>query len=375
MNNKEIFCFTGKCLALDENPAFKSEIIEKCKNDLIGWEQFVGLCNNHLILPAIYLRFQSHGIIEYLPEDLAEFLEEVHHLNAVRNEKILQQLQEIMNILNEQEVFPTLLKGAGNLVDELYSDIGERILGDIDFLVPEKDYLLSAELLESKGYSTVSAIPAYSDIKSMKHYPRLYHPDYPAVIEIHRLPVREEYQSWFNTEIIDQEKKVVSSLNGCFVESDNHKIIHNFIHSQLSNQGYLHGIVSFRDLYDLYLLSKRTEVKNSIAHIKANKKAISYFAFAGKVFGINERFYSRGNFSSWLFEKKHTLNLNSNAFYRTHQSILFSAERILKGYIGQFVKSFYSRKMRQSVIRRLSDRKWYADHLSLYTRFFSRKND
>jgi hypothetical protein len=373
MTNKEIYYFTGKCLSLDENPGFKSEIIEKCKNDLIGWEQFVGLCNNHLILPAIYLKFQSHGIIEYLPVDLAEFLKEVHHLNSVRNDLIIQQLQEIMSILNEHEIFPTLLKGAGNLIDELYADIGERILGDIDFLVPEKDYLLSSELMKNKGYSTVSAIPAYSDIKTMKHYPRIYHPDFPAVIEIHRLPVREEYQSWFNTEIIDQEKKTVSSLSGCFVESDNHKIIHNFIHSQLSNKGYLHGIVSFRDLYDLYLLSKRTEVKNTIAHIKTKQIAISYFAFAGKVFGINERFYFKGNFSSWLFEKKHTLNLNSNTFYRTHLSILFFAERILKGYAGQFVKSFYSGKMRQSVIRRLSDRNWYGDHIKLYTRFFKKK--
>lgn len=304
MNNKEIFYFTGKCLALDENPAFKSEIIEKCKNDLIEWEQFVGLCSNHLILPAIYLKFQSHGIIEYLPEDLAEFLKEVHHLNSVRNKQILLQLQEIMNILNEHEIFPTLLKGAGNLLDGLYADVGERILGDIDFLVPEKDYLLSAELMESNGYSTVSAIPAYSDLKSMKHYPRLYHPDFPAVIEIHRLPVREEYQSWFNTEIIDQEKKVVSSLNGCFVESDSHKIIHNFIHCQLSNKGYLHGIVSFRDLYDLYLLSKRTEVKNTIVHIKTKQIAISYFAFAGKALGLEERFKLKSNLVYWIFSDR-----------------------------------------------------------------------
>ncbi|MBW8332099.1 MAG: nucleotidyltransferase family protein [Prolixibacteraceae bacterium] len=372
MNNKELFYFTGKCLALDENPAFKSEIIEKCKNDLIEWEQFVGLCNNHLILPAIYLKFQSHGIIEYLPEELAEFLKEVHHLNSVRNKQILLQLQEIMNILNEHEIFPTLLKGAGNLLDGLYADVGERILGDIDFLVPEKDYLLSAELLESKGYTKFNDIPKYDDVESLKHYPRLSHLDFVASIEIHRIPVNVEYVSWFNSATIYSERKSVTALDGCFVESDHHKIIHNFVHSQLSNEGFLFGSVSLREMYDLYLLSRRFPLAETIPHIKAKQKAIAYFAFSRLVLGLDESFFSGTNFAYQILLKKHSLNQNSTFFYNSHRSLIFMAQRIFTGYIGQILKAFYSKDKRNYLLRRINDPKWYADHIGLYSRFFIR---
>lgn len=372
MTNKEIFYFTGKYLTLDEHPGFRQEIIELCKTDMIDWQQFVTLCSDHLILPAIYLKFQSHDILNFLPEELSEHLKYIYELNTSRNNQILKQLGEITGILNQNNICPLFLKGAGNLLDELYSNIGERILGDIDFLVPEKDYLVSARLLESKGYSTASVIPDYIDIKSLKHYPRLSHPEFAADIEVHRIPVPENYQSWFNSDIIDCEKRTVPSLSGCYVQSDNHKIIHNFIHSQLSHSGHANGIVSFRDLYDLYLLSKRSAVKETIPHIKSTQKAIAYFNLAGKALGLQERFYPKNNLSSWILLKKHDLNLSSATFYYTHRSILFIVQRIFVNYIGQAIKSFYSKKIRQSVIGRLSDRNWYKPHLNIYISFFSR---
>jgi len=370
MNNLELFYFAGKCLSLDENPGFSNEIIDRCKADAVDWEQFVALCSNHLILPAIYLKFKSHGIIEYLPDELSEHLLAIYHLNVKRNSKILKQVNEITSVLNKNKIYPVFLKGTGNLLDSLYSDIGERILGDIDFLVPENDYLLSAELMKKEGYSAVSEIRTYTDVKTLKHYPRLLSADYEAVIEIHRLPVTEKYQSWFNTGIIDREKVMVSSVSGCYVESDRHKIIHNFIHSQLSNEGNLLGIVSFRDLYDLYLLAKRYTVSETLPEIRTKQKAIAYFVFAGKTLSLPYKLYPKSNLSSSLLCKKHSLNLNSSAFYHTYRIIVFITQRIFVRYFGQIINSVYSNKMRQSIIRRISNRKWYGDHLQLYKRFF-----
>ena len=79
-------------------------------------------------------------------------------------------------------------------------------MGDIDFLVSEKEYLQTAEILENQGYTKLTATPTYKDIRYFKHYPRLTHPDYEAIIEIHRIPVDENYLSWYNSKIIDKEK-------------------------------------------------------------------------------------------------------------------------------------------------------------------------
>ncbi|MDP2336711.1 MAG: nucleotidyltransferase family protein [Bacteroidota bacterium] len=375
MTDKELFYFTGKCLMLDEQTRYRHEIIDVSSTNRINWQQFVTLCSDHLILPVIYLKFQSQDVLQFMPEVLSEYLKEIYELNVSRNQLILIQLQEITHVLNQHNIFPTFLKGSGNLLDGLYSDIGERILGDIDFLVPEKDYLEAARIMESEGYTKTSPTPEYLDVKSMKHYPRLSHTGFAASIEIHRLPVPENYQSWFNTAIIDQEKKPVASLAGCFVQCDHHKIIHNFIHSQLSNSGHANGIVSFRDLYDLYLLSGRTAVQEILPQIRSRQKekAIAYFVFAGKALGISGRFYPKSNLTSWLFSKKHDLNMRSNSFYQVNRSIYFLGHQLFAKYMGQFIRSFYSRRMRHSLIGRLSDRNWYHTHMNYYRSFFSRK--
>ena len=353
---------------LDEDNGFRDVIIDKINSDAIDWMKFVTLCSNHLILSSIYLKFQTHDILKYLPDELAEHLKDIYDLNLTRNNQIIIQLREITATLNKSNIYPLFLKGSGNLLDQLYIDNGERMLGDIDFLVPKKDYLLTAKLLEEVGYSIF--VPFYSEIESLKHYPRISKPGYPAVLEIHQLPVKEGFRYWFNPEMIGKDKKPVKSLPGSFVLSDNHNIILNFIHSQLDHEGDLYGIVSFRDLYDLYLLSKRTPLTGTINNIKTREKAIAYFAFAGKAFGLNERFYPERNFSAWVFGKKHDLNQGSVVFYHSYRGIVYLVKRVFGG-IGQVLQSFYSMEMRRSVVKRVTSGKWYRDHLRSYLHFFS----
>ena len=353
---------------LDEDPWFKQEIIDKITADSIDWQKFVAFCSNHLILPVIYLKFKSHDIIEYLPEELSEFLKEIYDLNLTRNSQILEQLQEITCVLNNGNIYPLFLKGAGNLLDGLYSDIGERMLGDIDILVAENDWLLSVELLENDGYMKTGEMDLHYEIH--KHCQPIAKPGSPAYLEIHRY-ITEYCQSWFNPSITDKDKKTVTGLKGCYVLSDNHKIIHNFIHSQLDHECHLYGIVSLRDLYDLYLLSKRFSIKQTIVDIKCKQKAIAYFVFAGKAFGLNEKFYAESNFSAWKLIKIHDLNLSSATFYHGYRMIIYIFKRIFIGYIGQAIQFFYSQKIRWYVIKRLSDPKWYGKHIQTYISFFS----
>ena len=105
MTYKELFYFTGQCLALDEHPEFREQIIEmfadanlsvpeqviteqprvlggsmetdKGNPQLINSSDlppsgglrgasFIQLCSDHLIIPAIYLKLKSHGLLTYL---------------------------------------------------------------------------------------------------------------------------------------------------------------------------------------------------------------------------------------------------------------------------------------------------------------------
>jgi len=375
MTNQEHFYLIGKCLTLEEHPEFIPELIRYCNEDLINWEHFVYVCSDHLVLPAIYLQFKSNGILKYLPEELSVHLENIYSLNVQRNTLILKQLHQITQLLNSRNIYPIFLKGSGNLIDGVYSDIGERILGDIDFLVPEKEYLLSGQLFEDEGYSTGIEIMPHVDFNSLKHYPRLTHPDYVASVEIHRIPVNEDFLKYYNAGLIDREKKINDSIPGCFVVSDKHKVIHNFIHSQLSNRGHVYGIISYRDLYDIYLFSKRIDIKEIQLFAEYKRKAIAYFVFAEKVFDLPGRFCAKSNLSAKVLLKKHTLNLNSRLFYRIHRNVVYFKWQFFDRYFGLLINAMYSKKNRQSIAKRLNNPKWYKSHMERYKDFFSNKHN
>ena len=243
-------------------------------------------------------------------------------------------------------------------------------MGDIDFLVPEKDYRLTIKLLKGADYSTFEGSPVYFDVESLKHYPRLSKPGFPADLEVHRL-LTEHPLSWFNAAMVEQGKKPVKALSGCFVPSDRHKIIHNFIHSQISHGGHASGIISFRDLYDLFLLSKRTPLAQVLPDIQAKNRGFAYFAFATKALGLPETFFQGSNFYSRMFILKHDLNYSSSAYYHIHRTTLYLYQRIFVGYIRQMFRSIYARKVRQSVINRLSNPQWYRAHFQSYIDFFT----
>ena len=156
MTYKQLFYFTGHCLALDEHPQFREQIIELfegakdsisfLKDGIPGppeerdWEGFIQLCSDHLIIPAIYLKLKAHDMLADLPAILNPSVPEREAVegNRERNQQILKQFDNITSILNKENIQPVFLKGTANLLDGLYSDLGERMIGDIDFLVKEE---------------------------------------------------------------------------------------------------------------------------------------------------------------------------------------------------------------------------------------------
>ena len=360
MTNLEIFYFVGKCLSIDEQPGFREEIIQKISDDDIDWAHFVNLCSNHLILPVIYLKFKAHKLIEHLPEELAEFLNEIYDLNLARNEKILLQINDILKLLNANDIYPTFLKGTGNLLDGLYSDKGERMIGDIDFLVPDKDYLKAAKILEDDGYVKDSHF--WGDPFVPLHYPPLFKAGDPAIIELHRLIVPNQYGKRFDPHLVDRNQRCFNNDSIFFVLTDQHNAILNFIHSQLSHQGHINGIISLRDIYDLYMISKRIVLSTVVQTIQFKSKAATYFVFAGIALNLPNRFYPHETIQSNFFKIKHSLIHSSPGFYIFHRAIVFFAQKI----VGQLLKSLFYREVRRFNFYRLSKIQWYIDYFKSF---------
>jgi len=240
-------------------------------------------------------------------------------------------------------------------------------LGDIDLLVEEGELLKAAKLLEKSGYRIHSEY--FVEVDQSKHFPPLVKDHWPAHVELHRLPVSDDYLYELASENVNNEKRKTAKGNDCYIFSYKHSIIHNFIHSQLEHEGFVYGISSLRDLYDLHLLSKKHDLSELIPEIRERKKAKLYFLFASQLLNTQTNFTDRGLFCSFHL-KRFMLNYRSDSFFIVHRFMLYIIRRLLFSYIHQFVMVFFSQKTRKSVFQRLKKPQWYLAHLKSYRNIF-----
>lgn len=361
MTYKELFYFTGRCLALDEHPEFRKQVIELFRAEGADLENFVQLCSDHLIIPAIYLKLKAHELLNYLPEEYIQALNGIYDLNCERNRQILKQIDNITAVLNQENIQPVFLKGTANLLDGVYCDLGERMIGDIDFLVKEDEYLKAAHLLEAQGYSNTRT--RYFDVLRFKHYPSLVKSDEPAAIEVHRMVFDKKFSRGFDAGLIFSQKKTLHEKHGLYVPSDEHKLIHTFIHSQIADQGHSLHVAHFRGLNDLYRLSKRIDVSVLARQTVYPHEANSWLAMGQRMMGLQGLCPNETRLVQW-YCWKYDWSLCHVRTYHAYTILKILLHTVFMRYGLGLVQMVYSKEQRTSVYKRLKDPEWYKIHFS-----------
>jgi hypothetical protein len=364
MANTELFCFLGRCLSLNERGENKEELIRKIKGNKINWKHFVSMASNHLVLPSVYLRLKTYNILAYLPEELSNHLKMIYDLNLQRNIAILKQIERINHLFAAVGIIPIYLKGAGNILDQLYETPGERMLGDIDLLVSDNEFLHAVQALKNKGYKHY--YPFYEDQQKItKHFPGLVHPSEVAYIEVHRSPVDFKFSRYFNYSIIDLDKKAVKAGSSCFVLSDRHNVIMNFMHGFMNRGVKLSGSVSYRNLLDLFYLRHRIDIYKVFSKLpKYASQARIYADFMYYSMGHTNK-YGMGKQSKKFIRKYKSLR-RSKFRYRTNWVIKYLWFRFWSGYLFNIVGIFTNKGIRLSVSRKLRTPRWYILHFKSY---------
>lgn len=367
MTYKQLFYLTGHCLSLDEHPQFREKIIELFQAEGRDLENFVQLCSDHLIIPAIYLKLKAHDLLAHLPEEYKQAFVEIYERNRERNQQILKQIDEITAILNKENIQPVFLKGTANLLDDLYSDLGERMIGDIDFLVKEEDYLKAAEILLKEGYYNQQERDGeIIEISSPDHhYSFLTKKDAPAVVEIHHVPVLVKYSRQFTSEMVFSQKRKITGKENTYVPSDSHKAIHTFIHCQLSDSGHRHLDTSFRDLYDAYLISKKVDLNEVLMQIEEKFKAQVFFCFVYRTFNLKEQiiFFDETKVKRYMI--RYDWWMDHPKFNKLYFRIIELFNIVFGSYLEKLIKSIFSKSYRKYIWIRIKDPKWYKLHFSL----------
>jgi len=309
VNYKKILYFIAKCLTISFEPKNRQEIEKLLKSTSIDWDTVVKVSTAHYVFPSLYCNFKRSNFLHYLPQELVIYMQHITNLNRERNKKIIAQAQELNILLLANNITPIFLKGTGNILEGLYEDIGERMIGDIDFLVSEKDFFKAIDILKNDSYSIEENQSSF--LPGFRHYPKLVKIENIAAVEIHKEVIIEKYRVEFNCKMISKDAQQINDFS---VLSFKNQLSLSIISSQINDYGFDFKNFSLRNAYDVFLLSKKVDTKKVISKFTKLKNPLNCFlANCNLVFG----------------------DLESLKYHKTKEA---------ENYLKAFNKSLYKRK-------------------------------
>ena len=353
MNHKETLFFIAKCLtiSLEEKNRNEIEIILKSKD--VDWEAVVKVSTTHYVFPALYCNFKRANFLRYLPPDLVAYMKYITNLNRDRNIQIVAQANELNNVLLENNIIPIFLKGTGNLLAEIYEDIGERMVGDIDLIFSKEDYPKAITVLREFGY--------YNRIHhgmAIRHYPRMIKKDRIAGTEIHNFLLSEKYTNEFNYNIVEKESQVIK---GFTVLSYANKLNLSIIADQINDGGFYYKRVALRNAYDVFLLSKKTNAKAAVHALdKLTNPLNCFLAACYEVFNkVDSLEYNNTKNTSSFLSVFNSQFSNRKKTKRKHKRIKIYL--FIKSRVNILYKSIIYKEYRVWLFNRLTDKNWYKE--------------
>ena len=348
MNYKETLFFIAKSLTISLEEKNRDEIESILKTMDVDWDIVVKVSTSHYVFPALYCNFKRADFLKYLPADLVDYMIHITNLNRDRNTQILQQAQELNSLLLANKITPIFLKGTGNLLEGLYEDIGERMVGDIDFLFSEKDLFKSIDILKKDNYTKPDSELDY--FQGFRHYSRLVKPENIAAVEIHNEVTIEKHRGEFNCKIISEDAQLINDFS---VLSFENQLSLSIITSQINDYGFKLKNLSLRNAYDVFLLSKKIDTKKVISKFTALKSPLNCFiANCNLVFGDLEslEYYKTKESESYL-------KAFNKYLYRRKSIINFKLIMInLFRRFGKFFKSIYNSENRKWLLNRIKSK-------------------
>ncbi|WP_299062081.1 nucleotidyltransferase family protein [uncultured Polaribacter sp.] len=358
MNYKETLFFIGKCLTINHEEKNNIIIENQLKTKEIDWEAVVKLSTAHFVFPALYCNLKKANFLDYVPEELVNYMVRITDLNRERNQQIIEQAKEINELLLSNNITPIFLKGTGNLLEGLYEDIGERMVGDIDFIFSKEEYIKAIKLITDFGYTRVHK-DAYDPI-SFKHYPRLQKKNRIAAVEIHKELLIEKYADEFNYSLI---KKDAQNINNVNVMSFENQIALSIIAKQINDDGIYYKNIALRNAYDVFLLSKKLNsniIFNNLSKLKLplNFFLASCFIVFNKTTSL--QYKSTKEIENYLstFNKQLNDSKVRNKNYKRTERKLF-----LKARLKIIYKSIFDKTHRNWLIKRTLDKNWQQEKL------------
>ena len=310
----------------------------------------------HYVFPALYCNLKRVDFLQYLPQELVSYMEYITDLNRDRNKKIVTEAKDLNSLLLANNITPIFLKGTGNLLADLYEDIAERMVGDIDFIFSKDDYSKAIKVLRVFGYSEVEKYKYY--IPEEKHYRRLQKENNIAAIEIHNELLIEKYANEFNYSFVAKNSQI---MDGASVLSYANKLNLSIIANQINDSGFYYKTMALRNAYDVFLLSKKTNAKDALNSLdKLTNPLQCFLAACYEVFNKVESLeYNKTTKTASYLSVFNSQFANRKRTKRRHK--LIKSYLYIKSRVNILYKSIIYKEYRFWLFKRVTDKNWYKE--------------
>ncbi len=245
----------------------ENEVLKGIDPDNINFEKLITLASGHLMLPALFFNINKKNVSYLFPEDFIEYIKNIFEINKARNKILLSEAKELSELLYENNIKHIFLKGTALLLSNFFDDIGERMIGDIDFIIQYKDEENVKRVLEKNNYCNSLWNDSLYRVFKPKHLPRRINKNKTIAIEPHLELLSPKYRGVFNSKkLINTFKEEIRAIK---IPNEPFLFDHCIYAFQLEDKGFFNSNYSHRSIYDIYKL----DCKNSLT-IKNIKKDI-----------------------------------------------------------------------------------------------------
>ncbi|WP_299273637.1 nucleotidyltransferase family protein [uncultured Psychroserpens sp.] len=228
------------------------DLKETLLNESFDEEALVKVASDHLVLTTVYCRLKQKQLLEFISKDLAYYLEDINTINTNRNLSLIEQSKAIARIFNAHNISYAFVKGSAFLIKNIYQDIGERMIGDIDILVKEDQIEHAFKLLKDQGYTRLP-----SSIKARffehKHLDRLALKDELAAVELHKYLLNSSKRHVLDTNNLLSRRQIINEV---YILHEEDLFNHNILNFQINDKAHYYSKISMRSTYDTLVFIK-----------------------------------------------------------------------------------------------------------------------
>jgi hypothetical protein len=243
------------CQCLTPAAGASERLERRIRSGSIRWREAMHLAGSHLVTPSLADAFRRQGLFDALPEDIREYLDTVRTLNRLRNRAFRDELANVAGILSGIGIEPVALKGAIALLPDPYPGAEDRVIGDLDLLVPSERVREAHAALGQSGYLGAPQDRMLArDREGMHHAQPLLHPGLPVTVELHVRMLRDQRDDTCLRAGMPEPALV--SVNGARVRVPDvaTRLLHNFLHTHIQDGGNVYFSVNHRQLLEFVRL-------------------------------------------------------------------------------------------------------------------------